>query len=71
MKDILGLPYLPINASAHGVIVDDVNIIVHWLMLGLFLGWSAYFVYVLIRFRASTQPKAVYEGGEGHFFQIC
>jgi cytochrome c oxidase subunit 2 len=31
-------------------------------MAALFVGWSAFFIYVLIRFRKSRQPKADYQG---------
>ena len=44
MKDLLGWPLLPMNASVHGEFVDDVNIYVHWLMLLLFIGWISYFI---------------------------
>ena len=30
----------------------------------LFAFWGAYFVYVLVRFRAGRQPKAMYEGAK-------
>ena len=50
MEKLLGLPVL---ASEHGKDVDNLIIYVHWLMIVLFVGWIAYFVYVLIRFRKS------------------
>jgi len=34
-------------------------------MIILFVIWSAYFVYVLIRFRAAKHPKADYKGAKG------
>jgi len=63
MGDILGLP---VDASAHGPQVDQIIILVHWLMAALFVGWSVYFVYVLIRFRRSRQKRADYVGVRGH-----
>ncbi len=33
-------------------------------MFALFLFWGGYFVYVLVRFRAGRQPKAIYEGAK-------
>ena len=41
-------------------------VILHWLMLVLFVGWGIFFVYTLIRFRASAHPKADYEGVTSH-----
>ena len=58
---VLGLPEL---ASANGAAVDSLMVYVHWLMLVLFVGWIAYFGYVLWRFRAARQPKADYEGSK-------
>ena len=54
--------YLPALASAHGGALDRMTLWVHLLMLVLFLGWSIYFVIVLLRFRASKNPKANPEG---------
>ena len=47
MEKLLGLPVL---ASEHGKNVDSLIIYVHWLMIVLFVGWFAYFVYVLFWF---------------------
>ncbi len=63
LKKYIGLPVL---ASEHGQNVDDLIIYVHWLMLVLFAGWLAYFVYALWRFRASRHPKADYVGVKSH-----
>ncbi|HXG59099.1 MAG TPA: hypothetical protein VNL91_08755 [Thermoanaerobaculia bacterium] len=65
MKEFLAR-YMPIDASAHGSKLDDLNAVVHWLMLVLFVGWSLYFLYVLWRFRASRHPKASYAGAQSH-----
>jgi cytochrome c oxidase subunit 2 len=40
-------------------------VLVHWLMLVLFVGWGAFFVFVLFRFRRSANPKASYTGAKG------
>jgi cytochrome c oxidase subunit 2 len=32
----------------------------------LFIGWGAYFIFVLFRFRAGANPKASYEGVKSH-----
>jgi heme/copper-type cytochrome/quinol oxidase subunit 2 len=56
---------LPVAASAHAGEVDRIMALVHWLMLLLFVGWSVFFVYVLLRFRSSAHPKADYRGVRG------
>src|SRR6187431_1158680 len=63
MEKLLGLPVL---ASEHGKEVDNLIIYVHWLMIVLFVGWFAYFVFALFRFRRSRNPKADYIGVKGH-----
>jgi cytochrome c oxidase subunit 2 len=62
-SDLLGLPVL---ASEHGEMVDNLIIYVHWLMIALFIGWLAYFAYVLFRFHRSRHPKADYMGVQTH-----
>jgi cytochrome c oxidase subunit 2 len=52
----------PPNAAEHGFQIDHIIEFSHWFMAALFVGWSAYFVYVLIRFRKSRHPKADHEG---------
>jgi len=67
MKTVLGFPLnLPLNASAHGAEIDRLIAMVHWLMLVLFIGWGAFFIYTLIRFRKGRNPKADYEGVKTH-----
>ena len=56
----LGFP--TVSASTQGPEIDNIISLVHWLMLILFVGWGIYFIYTLIRFRASRQPKADYQG---------
>lgn len=60
---ILGMPEL---ASTNGVAVDALIVYVHWLMIALFIGWVAYFCYVIWRFSAKRNPKADYEGVKSH-----
>ena len=62
-EKLLGIPIL---ASQHGQDVDNLIIYVHWLMIALFVGWFAYFVYVLLRFHHSRNPKADYIGVRNH-----
>ena len=62
-QHVLGMPEL---ASKNGESVDALIVYVHWLMLILFIGWTAYFFYVIWRFRSTRQPKANYEGVTNH-----
>ncbi len=52
----------PANASAHGYQIDHIIEFCHWFMGALFVGWSAFFIYVLMRFRRSRNPVASHEG---------
>jgi len=63
MGELLGLP---IQASAHANQIDQMIILVHWLMAVLFVGWGTFFIYTLVRFRAGANPKADYEGVTSH-----
>lgn len=58
--------YMPPDYSVHGKQLDALNAYVHWLMLILFIGWGLLFVFMLVRFRASKHPKAVYHGTKSH-----
>jgi cytochrome c oxidase subunit II len=62
MRDLLGLP---IAASSHAGDIDQMIVLIHWLMLVLFVGWGIYFIYVLFRFRSGANPKASYTGAKG------
>lgn len=55
MREWLGLP---LAASAEAARIDQTIVFVHWLMLALFIGWSVFFVYVLVRFRRRANPHA-------------
>jgi cytochrome c oxidase subunit 2 len=52
----------PPNASSHGYQIDHILEFCHWFMAALFVGWSAFFIFVLIRFRKRRQPKADHLG---------
>lgn len=65
MKEFLA-KYMPPDYSAHGQALDQLNAVVHWLMLILFVVWGLLFAYMLWRFRASRQPKALYHGTHSH-----
>ena len=58
---------LPVQASAQAAALDRITVLVHALMAVLFVGWSLYFVYVLIRFRRTRQPAADYMGARGRW----
>jgi len=58
---------MPVAASAHAGEVDEIMALVHWLMLALFVGWSLFFVYVIVRFRRSANPVASYHGMRGRW----
>ena len=64
MLNYLGMP---IAASTHAGEIDQMMVLVHWLMLVLFVGWGAFFLFVLVRFRRSANPKASYTGAKGKF----
>jgi cytochrome c oxidase subunit 2 len=59
--------WLPVAASADAARIDNVITLVHVLMLTLFVGWSSFFVYVLIRFRRGRHPVARHEGVKGRW----
>jgi cytochrome c oxidase subunit II len=60
---VLGL--LPVQASAHASQLDTIALLVHILMGVLIIGWGGFFVFTLIRFRASRNPHAAYHGARG------
>ena len=64
MMEWLGLP---VQASTHAAEIDQMTILVHWLMLVLFVGWGAFFLFVLVRFRKGANPTANYAGAKGKF----
>lgn len=54
--------FLPPAASAHAGEIDLMIDAVHVLMFLLFVGWMAFFLYAVFRFRASRNPVADYAG---------
>jgi cytochrome c oxidase subunit II len=58
---------LPVAASAHAAEIDRITALVHWLMLVLFVGWTIFFIYVLVRFRSRANPQANYHGVRGRW----
>jgi cytochrome c oxidase subunit 2 len=59
------LAMFPAQASTHAAEVDQMTILVHWLMLVLFVGWGLFFIYVLFRFSKRANPVASYTGAKG------
>ena len=52
----------PPNASEHGYQIDHILEFSHWFMGALFVGWSLFFIFVLIRFRKGRHPAADHAG---------
>ncbi len=63
MQELLGLPP---QASDHAAEIDQMITLLHWLMAILFVFWGIFFIYTLIRFRQSKNPKADYVGVTSH-----
>lgn len=63
MTEWLGLPPL---AAAHGAQIDNLIGWIHVFMLVLFVGWGAFYLYALVRFRKSRNPVADYKGVTSH-----
>ncbi|HEX7515734.1 MAG TPA: hypothetical protein VF345_00455 [Chthoniobacterales bacterium] len=59
INELIGLPP---NASEHGYQIDHIIEFSHWFMGALFVGWSVFFIYVLLRFRKGRHPVADHEG---------
>jgi len=62
MANFLGIPAA---AAAHAAEIDQMLVLVHWLMFVLFIGWGAFFVFVLVKFRRGANPRASYVGAKG------
>jgi cytochrome c oxidase subunit II len=63
MTEWLGLPIL---AAARGAEIDGLIGWTHIFMLVLFLGWSGFFLFCLVRFRRARHPVADYAGVKSH-----
>jgi cytochrome c oxidase subunit 2 len=63
MTEWMGMPPL---ATAHGGQIDNLIGWIHIFMLILFVGWGAFLVYVIVRFRQSRNPVADYRGVTSH-----
>ena len=63
MHEFLGLP---INASSHGGRIDEMIIVIHYLMFILFIGWGSFMTYTIVRFRKGNNAKADHDGVKSH-----
>jgi cytochrome c oxidase subunit 2 len=52
--------WLPPDISVHGAKIDQLMSVLHWFMLLLFVGWGAFFVYCLFKYRARPGHAAIY-----------
>src|SRR5437879_13840572 len=59
INELLGIPP---NASEHGYQIDHIIEFCHWFMGALFVGWFAFFIYVLFRYHRSRHPLADHVG---------
>jgi cytochrome c oxidase subunit 2 len=67
MQDfILLVLHLPPVVSAHGPALDRLLFYVHLLMFALFIGWGAFFLYTIWRYRQRKNPTADPVGVRGH-----
>jgi cytochrome c oxidase subunit 2 len=57
---------IPENFSAHGGQVDHMIDVVHWFMFALFIGWTIFFLYCIVRFWHRRSPNASYTGVKSH-----
>lgn len=57
---------MPENYSAHGSDVDHLIDVIQWFMIALFVGWTLFFLYTIVRFHRSNNPKADYYGVRSH-----
>ncbi|NQZ97228.1 MAG: cytochrome c oxidase subunit II [Myxococcales bacterium] len=53
--------WLPPNVSVQGDDIDTMINVIHWFMLALFVGWGAFMVFCLVRFRERPGHVAVYK----------
>ena len=63
---ILDLLANPGNSAQHGTQVDQMNSVIHWLMLVLFIGWTSYFFIALFKFWHRNNATPSYTGVKNH-----
>jgi cytochrome c oxidase subunit 2 len=57
---------MPPDLPAHGRELDNLSLYIHVVMALLFVGWGAFFLWTLVRFRASRNPRGDYTGVRSH-----
>lgn len=58
---------LPPSLSTHGPAIDQLIMVIHYVMAVLFVGWGIFFIYCMIRFRQRSGHQASYEPVKGTF----
>lgn len=64
INDALGMHEI---ASEHGKVGNHMLAVIHWFMLILFVGWTAFLGVIIWKFRCKRNPKASYHGITSHF----
>ena len=57
---------MPIIASSHGLMLDQMSGWVHWLMIILFVGWGIFFIVTLFKFGIISNGKVDRDGVQSH-----
>ena len=70
MIELLRYLGLPVGISSVSGRIDEIIVIVHYLMLVLFIGWGIFFIVSLVKFRSSKNKKANYKGVESHYSSV-
>ena len=58
--------WLPPDISVHVHEIDQIITLLHWFMALLFVGWGAFFLYTIFKFRQREGHKADYQGVRTH-----
>jgi len=57
---------MPVIASSHGLMLDQMSGWVHWLMIILFVGWGIFFIVTLFKFGIMSSGKVDRDGVKSH-----
>ena len=57
---------MPVIASSHGLMLDQMSGWVHWLMIILFVGWGIFFIITLFKFGIISKGKVDRDGVQSH-----
>ncbi len=63
LSESLGMPVI---ASSHGLMLDQMSGWVHWLMIILFVGWGIFFIITLFKFGIISKGKVDRDGVQSH-----